>query len=274
MKWSVLLGKCTVLRTCIGVLSIILMALFWSGTLTLPRSGAGHAAVTTDPFGNQTAPTAPSNSTLATSLRGRGVEVGPKSSVSAIVLLGDSILNNEHYVSFSDTVFAHLKEEAGKASVPVFQYAEDNALMTDVSQQIELMTGVDRFNTPSAKVVLSVGGNHLLNKRPFQLSATVVDELFSQWKEVLAKLKTRLPNASVLVLNIYEPSNPLFSRYTPFIAQWNQLVAKNADNAGQTYDVVDVHALLNSADDFVADVEPSASGGKKIASAIWLAASA
>lgn len=252
MKWKNWIAKCSLLRACFGILSIVVMALFWTGALKLPRQShtSSHRAV--DPFGNQTA----TSSTAP----------------SAIVLLGDSILNNEHYVAFNETVFAHLKQTASATTpvVPVFQYAEDNAMLMDVSQQIEQVGAVSRYNTPTAWVVVSMGGNHLLNKRPFQLNDTVLEELYAQWKEVFAKLKRSVPNASIAVVNLYQPANALFGRYAPFIEKWNQWLEANADTAGATYQVVDVHSLLSTATDFVADVEPSAEGGQKIANAIWL----
>ena len=48
------------------------------------------------------------------------------------------------------------------------------------------------------------------------------------------------------------------------IAQWNLLLAKQEDKAN----IFDISKLLTDASDFVSNIEPSETGGKKLAEAI------
>jgi adenylate kinase len=66
------------------------------------------------------------------------------------------------------------------------------------------------------------------------------------------------------------PANPRYQTYKTSIEQWNQLIQSSSNKVGEMYNVVDLHALLTSPDDFVYDIEPSESASDKIAYLIYL----
>lgn len=195
------------------------------------------------------------------------------SSSQQLVFLGDSILNNANYVPKGQSTYDLTKQQVPNT----FQYAQDNAQIQSVTQQLSAANQANanakaKWNTSNTTIVLSVGGNHLLSRKPFQLSRAQIQDWFTQWLALVQTLKTQFPSARLVVLNLYQPASSLYTPYKPYIDQWNALLQENAGQVGRSYTVIDIHKLLTTAADFISEVEPSAQGSAKIANAVVLQA--
>jgi adenylate kinase len=71
-------------------------------------------------------------------------------------------------------------------------------------------------------------------------------------------------------MNLYLPANPRYQSYKESIDQWNQLINDNSSKIGEMYNVVDLHSLLTTPEDFIYDIEPSETASEKIANLIYL----
>lgn len=177
---------------------------------------------------------------------------------SRILLIGDSVLNNSNYVNNGESVSDYIKLKTNN----VFNFAVDEATIADTYQQLEKIN--QTFNNSNTFIFVSVGGNNILNSKAY-LKSNATDDLFQQYSQFVQSIKTRLPNAHLFVLNLYYPEN---SKYKPFyitIDKWNQMIK---DNEKIGYKIIQTNKLLESKDDFIFDIEPSAKGAKIIAVSI------
>jgi hypothetical protein len=164
------------------------------------------------------------------------------------------MLNNSNYVSQGESIPDLLSNKlAGSATV--YNFAKDGATIADCYAQLD-KTSIDLSNST---IFVSCGGNNILNSRSQKMD---IVNLFAEYSQLLESIKSRLPNASVYVLNLYTPASGLYKSYIPTIEQWNQLLQDNASVIG--YQVLRTDNLLVSEEDFVYGVEPSLKGGKKM----------
>ena len=171
-----------------------------------------------------------------------------------VVLIGDSMLNNSNYVSQGESVPDLLsKKLAGTATV--YNFAKDGATIADCYAQLD-KTSIDLSNST---IFVSCGGNNILNGRNEKMD---VDNLFAEYSLLLESIKSRVPNASVYVLNLYTPASGLYKSYKPVIKQWNQLLQDNVSVLD--YQILRTDNLLVSEEDFVYGIEPSLKGGEKL----------
>jgi len=180
-----------------------------------------------------------------------------------VILMGDSVLNNANYVPAGKSVYDSLKSKLSK----VINLAKDGATISDLYGQLDKIP-VD-LNNSNTYIFISAGGNDILNKRT-ELSSTEIRRLFDSYMEFLKALRTKLGSAKINILNLYLPSNPRYQSYKTSIDQWNQLINQSSSKIGEMYNVIDLHGLLTSPDDFVYDIEPSESASDKIAYLIYL----
>jgi|688.fasta_scaffold1015071_1 lysophospholipase L1-like esterase len=180
-----------------------------------------------------------------------------------IILMGDSVLNNSNYVPAGKSVYDSLKTKLSK----VINLAKDGAIINDLYEQLDKIP-LDLNNT-NTYIFISAGGNDILNKRS-ELSSTEIRRLFDSYMEFLKALRIKLGSAKINILNLYLPVNPRYQAYKASIDQWNQLIQTSSNKVGEMYNVVDLHGLLTSPDDFVYDIEPSESASDKIAYLIYL----
>lgn len=180
-----------------------------------------------------------------------------------IVLIGDSMLNNSAYVlsgqSIPDLISKDLEKTTGTT---LYNFAKDGATINDCYSQLDkISTDLNNSNT---SIFISVGGNNILNSRT-KMDSTSITNLFNQYIELIKSIKTRSPNAELVVLNLYFPVRSHYKSYYDAIEQWNKLLE---DNTFQGYKLIQTNNLLVTADDFTYDIEPSFKGGKKIVKAI------
>lgn len=176
-----------------------------------------------------------------------------------IILIGDSVLNNSNYVSNGNSVYDILKTKTSN----VFNYSKDGATISDCYEQLDKIPL--ELNNQNACVFISAGGNNILTSRNKMTSENII-KLFDEYTELIKSVKTRLTNAKIYICNLYLPTNSRYQTYKPAIEQWNKLISQNSSD----YNVIDLHGLLNTPEDFVYDIEPSEIGSKKIANIIYL----
>jgi hypothetical protein len=194
-----------------------------------------------------------------------------------IVLLGDSIFDNAAYTGGEPDVVTHLRAllPAGwRASL----LAVDGSLTTDVAGQVA------RLPDDATHLVLSVGGNDaLMNSDLLDLPVASTGEALELFAERVAafRLSYRAALETVLALarpttacTIYEGNlEPQWAaRARVALALFNDVILRTAFERG--VDVIDLRLVCADAADYANPIEPSGSGGKKIAAAIVAAAGA
>ncbi len=180
-----------------------------------------------------------------------------------VILMGDSVLNNDKYVSSGKSVYDVLKTKLSK----VVNFAKDGATINDLYEQLDKISV--ELNNTNTYIFISIGGNDILNKRS-KLSTAEINRLFNLYNDFLQALKIKLGSAKINLLNVYLPVNPRYQTYKTSIEQWNQLLQISSNKVGEMYNIVDLYGLLKSPNDFVYDIEPSEIGSDKIANIIYL----
>lgn len=178
----------------------------------------------------------------------------------SIILIGDSILNNTNYIlTQGKSVPDLIKAEHNNTHL----FAKDHAVITDCYTQIEqIPTENDTKNT---YIFVSAGGNNILNGQG-KLSSEMVDAFFQQYSTLLNSLKTKFQNSQIYLLNLYYPLDSRFTNLYPYIDQWNSSLSEFADN--NDLEIIQTNKLIVSKEDLTHAVEPSETGGQKIANAI------
>lgn len=182
---------------------------------------------------------------------------------NTVILMGDSVLNNANYVPEGNSVYDILKTKLNN----ILNVATDGATINDLYTQLDKIP-VDLNNTDTY-IFISAGGNDILNSRK-ELTNNDILQLFNKYMNFLEALRAKLGSVKINILNLYLPSNPRYQSYKPSIEQWNKLINQYSNKIGEMYNVVDLYSLLTSLDDFVYDIEPSASASNKIANLIAL----
>jgi hypothetical protein len=194
------------------------------------------------------------------------------STARTLILLGDSILDNAPYTGSAPDTTHHLRQQLG-ASWTVDLLARDGAVMSDVRFQLaQLPERVDC-------AILSIGGNDalghidLLERRAssatqlFGALADIADRFAASYLQVTKAVAAR--TARLVLCTIYEP--PLFDPTTARLARvplgvLNDRIVQVASCL--SLDVLDLRSVCTETSDFVQQIEPSARGAAKIASAI------
>jgi lysophospholipase L1-like esterase len=183
------------------------------------------------------------------------------------VLLGDSILKNNAYTSDGKGIDDLLLER----NKQTYSYAVDNSNIVDVYNQINEIP-ID-LNNPSTTIFLSAGGNDILNH--YQESGgdindtSVLSTIFAAYKKMIKAIRAKMNQCNLVLLDIYYPDNTKYTQYHPIIREWNKLIydyEKQPSNNINT--VLRVSGMLTQNDDFTLSIEPSSSGGLKIANSI------
>ena len=180
-----------------------------------------------------------------------------------IVLLGDSILNNSVYTFPKDSVPSLISQQLEKSpEKTLYNLAKDGATINDCVNQLDAFPF--ELNNPETSVFISAGGNDILNGR--RTETEKIDKLFAKYMDFIKSVKTKLNKTNIVLLKLYYPVKPSYKKYYPAVTQWNQLLVKNSSAFG--YKLLETDKLIILEEDIVYDIEPSAKGGKKIASAV------
>jgi hypothetical protein len=194
------------------------------------------------------------------------------SSTHTLVLLGDSILDNASYTRPAPDTTHHLGSILGD-SWTVERLAQDGATIADVRFQLADLPA------RSDCIVLSVGGNdaadHIdLLERPASSAAEVLHELariaddfVNAYRELATGIVPRTPR--LILCTIYEPplSDPEVARLARVpLGLLNDRIVQVAGRL--RLEVLDLRTVCTETADFVKQIEPSARGAQKIATAI------
>lgn len=191
-----------------------------------------------------------------------------------VVLVGDSILDNDAYVDGAPGVTDQLRGVLGDAWT-VSKVAVDGDCLRHVSAQ------ANRIDPAATHAILSIGGNDLLGN--VELIRGVKDEKqvaarLSEYAGVFAAAYGAAARAcgargrEVACCTIYDAipfTDPLMARIGPVaISLANDVIVREATAANAS--VIRLDQLLRESDDYaaVSPIEPSAKGGQKIALAI------
>ena len=183
------------------------------------------------------------------------------SSNKVIILLGDSILKNESYVKSGLSVEDYIKNQISST----FCFAINDSNIVDVYNQLEQIP-ID-YNDPTCSIFLSVGGNDILSNHIADKES--LRPIFIAYTKLIRSIKTKMDKSKLFLINIYYPLGLKYSQYTPILEEWNKMIDDFAYNSTNNISgVVRLNELLKEETDFTHEIEPSESGGLKIAEAI------
>ena len=183
----------------------------------------------------------------------------------SFVLLGDSILKNDAYVSDGKSVENILVERTnGKTTC----LAIDHSKIVDIYSQIDKIP--EELNTSQTTVFLSAGGNdiltHYVDQENDATDTSILGTMFAAYKKLIKSIQKKLPNANIVLLDIYYPDNMTYKQYHSIINEWNKMVYEYAGKNGLS--VLKISGILTKPDDFSFGMEPSAVGSQKLVDAI------
>jgi lysophospholipase L1-like esterase len=190
-----------------------------------------------------------------------------------LALLGDSIFDNKSYVAPGEhDVIAQLKR-ALPAGWTATLLARDGSTMSDIPDQLALVSA------DTTQLVVSIGGNDalgysaVLGERSQSMAeslsklAAIQAEFRTRYARMLDAVRARqLP---AVCCTIYDPryTNPAERRIaTTALSVLNDGIIREAALRG--IPLLDLRAICSADADFANPIEPSATGGEKISSAI------
>ena len=191
-----------------------------------------------------------------------------------VALLGDSVFDNAAYTSGEPDVVSHLRRLLPSGSTATL-CAVDGATTSAINAQLR------RIPDNATHLVVSVGGNDALQNidllslrvassaEALQQFAARIDAFERAYRTgLLAVLERGLP---VIVCTIYngalEESVRSIARLG--VALFNDVIFRTAFSL--RLDVIDLRTICNAPSDYANPIEPSGSGGLKIADAIAVA---
>jgi GDSL-like Lipase/Acylhydrolase family len=189
-----------------------------------------------------------------------------------VVLLGDSIFDNKSYIGGGLDVVSQLRRrmpQSWNASL----CAVDGSVVENVrGQALDLPAG-------ATHLFVSVGGNNaLMNSGILQMQVSASAEIFSRLSDLAAAFESAYREMLQTVLNLNKPTAVCTVYYPrmrePFVqkiavaalATFNDVIIKQAFLAG--IPLIDLRLVCNDDSDYANEIEPSESGGGKIAETI------
>ena len=189
-----------------------------------------------------------------------------------VVLLGDSIFDNKAYVGSGPDVIAQLKADLPPGWTATLA-ARDGSTSADIAGQLKAMPA------NATHLVVSAGGNDALKEKALiEESARSVAEVLDK----LAKIKAafaksygamldtvrarKLPTAvcTVYEANYADPTTRQIAAVG--LSVFNDVIMREAFRLGVP--VIDLRLLIDADSDYANDIEPSVTGGAKIAKII------
>jgi len=179
----------------------------------------------------------------------------------SFILLGDSILKNDAYVSDGKSVDSLLIERTNGKTISL---AIDHSKIVDIFDQIN--NNPESANNNLTTVFLSAGGNDILSyyvdNKGDSNDSNPLTPMFATYKKLVKAIKTKVPKANIVLLDIYYPENMTYKQYHPIISKWNDLIYNYAKN--NNLEVLKISEILTKQEDFTLGIEPSSGGGAKL----------
>jgi lysophospholipase L1-like esterase len=188
-----------------------------------------------------------------------------------VVLLGDSIFDNQAYVPGEPDVIAQLRQELGPEWRATLLAVDGDTASGVVRQLGSLPEG-------ATHLVVSVGGNdalgfgYLLEERAgtvgeaLRLLATAQQQFAAVYQPMAqAVCGTRLPTAFCTIYDT-PPSGPGQPEISTAVAIFNDIITRAA--LAHSASLIDLRLICSEDADYANPIEPSSHGGRKIAKAI------
>ena len=189
-----------------------------------------------------------------------------------VVLLGDSVFDNAAYVAGGPDVLQQVRQILPIGWSATLD-AVDGSVSTDVAAQLR------RLPESASHLVVSVGGNDALRRSGLLAeTARTVSEALARvadardafeeaYLEMLdGVLRTGLPTAVCTIYDPRFPDNRQRRVAMVALAAFNDVITRAAFSRGAA--IIDLRLVCNEDADFADPIEPSITGGHKIASAI------
>jgi lysophospholipase L1-like esterase len=196
---------------------------------------------------------------------------GEGNAMTHVAMLGDSVFDNASYVGGAPDVRAQLQSILTGARVT--STALDGAMMADIPKQLRQMP------RSATHIVVSIGGNDairasgVIDERATSVAAAldrlaaIRDQFERNYRTVIdLLLEQSLP---VAFCSIYEPRFPDMARRraaATALAVLNDAITRQVFTKRAS--LIDLRLVCDHDADFANPIEPSATGGEKIARAI------
>ena len=131
-----------------------------------------------------------------------------------LILIGDSIFQNENYVEEGESIEDLLQH---KATV----VAKDNAKILDVYDQLNFIPESENIETNV--IVVSAGGNDLDYIYKDLGKDENLDIIFNNYKELIMEINKKT-KTQIVLSTIYYPTSKDYKPYLPIVKEWNKLV--------------------------------------------------
>lgn len=190
-----------------------------------------------------------------------------------VVLLGDSIFDNQSYVQPGEPDVIRQLQGRLPADWEATLLAVDGSVTADIRHQLA------HLPTDATHLIISVGGNDALGQLDVLTSsansvaqalarlAAIQDQFELTYRGMLdTVLAYRLPTA---VCTIYNGNFPdaAYQRLATFgVTSWDDTILRSAIERGLP--VLELRLICTDAADYANPIEPSARGGEKIAASI------
>lgn len=186
---------------------------------------------------------------------------------TTIVLLGDSIFKNNLYVPNKKAIENILNKKTEGRS---YCYAVNNSKTYDIYSQINNIPL--ELDTKDTTIFLSAGGNDILDKyverdNPNLNDTSYLNTIFGAYKNLVKTIKTKMDKAKLVLLDLYCPPTTKYLPYKNIINEWNNKIYDYAKN--NNMEVLRISTILTKDKDFTLEIEPSETGGEKLATAIY-----
>ena len=170
-----------------------------------------------------------------------------------LILMGDSIFQNENYVDEGESIEYLLREYS-------LVIAKDNAKILDVYDQLNFIP--ESENKETNVIVVSAGGNDLDYIYKDLGKDENLSVIFNNYKELIMEINKKT-KPQIVLSTIYYPTSKDYQPYLPIVKEWNQLVIDFANK--NNFGVFFLHKHLTKSSHFTQQIEPSKEGGKIIA---------
>jgi GDSL-like lipase/acylhydrolase family protein len=190
-----------------------------------------------------------------------------------VVLLGDSVFDNRSYVQPGEPDVIHQLRERLPKGWSATLLALDGSIISSIPRQL---AGLPSDTT---HLVISVGGNDALGHidiltapatsvaQTLTRLAAIQDEFEQSYRRMLdAVLSHRLPTTVCTIYNGAFP-DPAYQRVATLgVAIWDDAILRSA--AARGVPILDLRLICADPADYANPIEPSATGGAKLAHAI------
>ena len=177
-----------------------------------------------------------------------------------IVLVGDSLLRNNSYVPYGESVSDWLQQKQKKC----LTIATDGAMIRDVYTQLKDIP--PQLNAPTTTLVISVGGNDFLrnlHKYTPEHKHTQEDEekTFEAYISLLEMIQGKWNRTKIILLSLFCPETQPNMCF--LVSKWNNMQSRYANS--KNIQIIPMDSSYKQLDH---GIEPTSEGGKQIAEQI------